>query len=263
VFAGSSTTAGSNATTTANRYVNRLVSLFQAAYPAIGGSESTVVNSTTATLGTLSTAGGVHGYNVGESSTTSANYLDATERTNVGNANPRVVVHMIGANDYGNNTDPATVKANVLTVINDLKSKIAGPCVQLIVHSYARPDVTTPTYPWAQYGLKLKEIADADPDNVAFLDISEAYRVANIAGSDPLNLIDTDLLHQTDDGHAAMADLIWNGLGFQALRAAAATGGSGSGTVDRLRQLRPGELDDAGLHPHRREGVDEPQLRGR
>jgi lysophospholipase L1-like esterase len=214
VFAGSSTTAGSNATTTANRYVNRLVTMLQAAYPASGGSETTVVNSTTATLGTLSTAGGVHGYNVGESSTTSANYLDATERTNVGNANPRVVVHMIGANDYGANTDPATVKANVLTVVNDLKSKIAGPCVQVIVHSYARPDVTSPTYAWSMYGAALKQIADADPDNVAFLDISEPYRVSGIAGTDALNLIDTDLLHQTDDGHALMADLIWAALGF-------------------------------------------------
>jgi lysophospholipase L1-like esterase len=230
VFAGSSTTAGSNATTTANRYVNRLVTKLQAAYPASGGTESTVVNSTTATLGTLSSAGGVHGYNVGESSTTSATYLDATERTNVGNANPRVVLHMIGANDYGNNTTPATVKANVQTVITDLKSKIAGPCVHLIVHTYARPDVTSPTYAWSLYGAALKQIADADPDNVAFLDISEPYRVSGIAGTDALNLIDTDLLHQTDDGHALMADLIWTALGFPPIATTTVVIGSG-GTI--------------------------------
>jgi hypothetical protein len=102
----------------------------------------------------------------------------------------------------------------VLTVVNDLKSKIAGPCVQVIVHSYARPDVTSPTYAWSLYGAALKQIADADPDNVAFLDISEPYRVSGIAGTDALNLIDTDLLHQTDDGHALMADLIWNRAGL-------------------------------------------------
>jgi lysophospholipase L1-like esterase len=230
VFAGSSTTAGSNATTTANRYVNRLVTMMQSAYPALSGSETAVVNSTTATLGALSSAGGVHGYNVGESSTTSATYLDATERTNVGAANPRVVLHMIGANDYGNNLDPAVFKANVLTVVNDLKSKIAGPGVQILVHTYARPDVTSPTYNWSLYGAALKQIADADPDNVAFIDISEAYRVSNIAGTDPLNLIDTDLLHQTDEGHALMADLIWQGFGMQPLAASAAAS-SGSGSV--------------------------------
>jgi lysophospholipase L1-like esterase len=234
VFAGSSTTAGSNATTTANRYVNRLVAMMQSAYPALSGSETTVVNSTTATLGTLSSAGGVHGYNVGESSTTSATYLDATERTNVGNANPRVIVHMIGANDYGNNLAPATFKTNVLTVVNDLKSKTAGPCVQILVHTYARPDVTAPTYAWSLYGAQLKQIADADPDNVAFIDISEVYRVSDISGTDPLNLIDTDLLHQTDQGHALMADLIWQGFGMQPLAAsAAASTGSGSGYCGR------------------------------
>ncbi|MGY1773490.1 GDSL-type esterase/lipase family protein [Blastococcus sp. SYSU D00813] len=210
VFAGSSTTAGQNASTAANRYVNRLVAALQAAYPSGLGSETAVVASTTASWGTVSSAAGVHGYNAGESGTTAANYLTSGEIASAAALNPRAVLHMIGTNDWSGGVAPATYKANVQNVIASLKAATSGPCVHILVASYGLAG--SPTYPWSQYITAMREIADADPDHVAFIDLSEAYALVGVPGSDPLDLLDTDGTHQTNAGHAYMADLLRSAL---------------------------------------------------
>lgn len=204
-FTGSSTTEGNNATSAANRYVNRLVAAMQAAYPS-GGSESSVVASTAASFGTLSTANGIHGYNAGEGGTTAATYLTSAERTAIAALNPRFVLHMIGSNDYQTGVAVATYKTNVLAALADLKAKITVPCVHILVHAYARFDTFTPVAPWADYGTALAQIAAADPTNVVFVDLSRLYVPLGIPGADPADLIDTDSIHQKDAGHQFMAE---------------------------------------------------------
>lgn len=206
VFAGSSTTAGNGASAKAKRYVDRLIVALQAAYPSGLGTETTVVDSTSASFGTLSTAAGIHGYNAGEAGTTSNGYLTSAEMTSIGALNPRAVIHMIGANDYLGNVDPATVKTNVLAKIAALKAATSGPCVHILVQSYQRLDATSPAYPWWAYGDVLREIAISDPDHVAFVDVSEPFRLSGVPGSDPLALI-ADTVHPSDSGHALLADL--------------------------------------------------------
>lgn len=225
VFVGSSTTAGNNATAPANRYVNLLMGMIQAAYPSGLGTEASVLASASADFGTLSSALGVHGYNGGEGGTTSATYLTAAERTKIAALDPRMVQHMVGSNDFRNGVPVATYKANVLAAITDLKSKIAGPCVHVLVQPYQRFDsaaLAAAVAPWSDYGKALADIAAADPNNVAYIDLSAAYAVVGIPGADPLDLIDTDGVHQTDAGHALMADLLRSGLGVVQVAAAAA-----------------------------------------
>lgn len=218
VFTGSSTTSGSGATTKARRYVDRLVAAIQAAYPAPGGTESAVVDSNTASFGTLSTAGGVHGYNAGEAGTSSGNYLSSAEMSSIGTLSPRMVLHMVGSNDLQAGTNPATTKANIMAKIAALKSAISSPCVHVLVHSYQRMDVTSPTYPWSAYRDAMIEIAAADPANVAFIDASEPFRLSGVPGSDSMGLI-ADTVHPSDAGHALIADLLREGLGIVQLGA--------------------------------------------
>ena len=223
-FCGSSTTAGSNATAPQYRYVDRFVKALQGAYPAPGGVESAVVASTSAAFGTLSTVAGVHGYNAGEGGTTSTTYLTAAERTAVAALNPAMVMHMVFANDYRFGTPVATAKANLIAVIDDLRSKITVPCVQVLVNSYPRFDAVAEANkiaPWSDYGRAMREVADLYPDAV-YIDLAPSYALVGIPGADPLNLIDSDDIHQTDQGHALMADL---------LKKAFSLTGGGTGTV--------------------------------
>lgn len=233
VFAGSSTTFGSGASAKAKRYVDRLVAYLQATYPSGLGSETTVVDSTSAAFGTLSAAAGVHGYNAGEAGTSSGNYLTSAEITSIGSLNPRAVFHMVGANDYQAGTAPAVMKSNVQAKIADLEAAIAGPCVHILVQSYQRLDVPTPSYPWSAYGDALREVAAADPDRVAYIDVSEPFRLSGVPGSDPLALI-ADTVHPSDSGHGLLADLLRDALSY-----AKATAASTSTTPDTTAPAVP------------------------
>lgn len=206
VFAGSSTTAGNNATTDANRYVNRVVAAMQAAYPS-GGTEPAVLASDTASFGTLSTALGIHGYNAGAGGTNSGNYLSGRV-SSIGAINPRAVVHMVGSNDFQAGMAVATYKANVQARIAELNAAIATPCVHVLVHSYQRLDVTTPAVPWADYGKALAEIAASDPANIVFIDLSGLFVAVGVPGADPANVIDADNIHGTNAAHQMMAEAL-------------------------------------------------------
>jgi len=231
VFAGSSTTEGSNASDADHRYVNVLTAMIQAAYPSGLGTEAAVVTSNTATFGTISTSAGVHAYNAGEGGTTAATYLTATERTSIAALNPRMVIHMVGGNDWAEGaTTPAQYKANLLAVLTDLKAKITGPCVHVLIQPYQRIDVTSPVYPWAAFGQAQAEIAAADPDHVVYIDLSNTYRLVGVPGSDPLNIIDTDNVHQNNAGHALMADLIRAALGIPLVAGLTPGGGTTGGS---------------------------------
>lgn len=230
VFTGSSTTEGRNASTESARYVNRLIKFLQNAYPVTSGtSEPAVVVSNSATFGTLSTLPAVHGYNVGEGGTTAATYLVSAERTRIAAINPRAIIHMVGSNDWGTGRTLAAFKADVQTAVNDLKSKLTVPCVQILVNAYRRMDVNANNNAldtWENFGLALKDIADADPANVAYIDLNPLYKAIGVNGTasgstDPLDVIDTDLIHQNDNGHAFMADLLAEALGIP--RASAST----------------------------------------
>jgi lysophospholipase L1-like esterase len=212
VFAGSSTTVGTGASDTAHSYVSLLVAALQNAYPSGLGSEAAVVASTSATWGTPSTDPGVHGFNMGEGGTTSANYFTSGERTSTAAISPACVVHMIGANDFSTGVVPATYGTNVAAVVNGLKALVSTPMVQVLAHTYQRMDVAEPAYPWADYLAQLQAIADADPDNVVCVDASAVYAAVGVPGADPWNLINVDDIHQGDAGHALTAELLWRSL---------------------------------------------------
>lgn len=211
-FAGSSTTQGVGASTAAARYVNRLVAAMQAAYPASNGYKAPVLASISATFGAANPAPGVHGYNAGEGNTDSVTYLTQTEIDAIGALDPRVMVHMVGSNDYANGVPIATFKANVLAKIAALDTATAGPCVQVLVQSFQRMDVGAPAIPWAEYGKALAEIAAADPTNVMFVDVNGLFVPAGVPGADLADLVGADNLHATDAGHQLLAEGLRVGL---------------------------------------------------
>lgn len=230
VYCGSSTTAGSNATAEARRYVNLLTAALQAAFPLRTGAVSPAMRTLSQAAGASLTAG-VQGVNAGVGGTTASNYLTSTTRGQIAGLAPTMILHMVGSNDYASKIAVATYKANVRTQIDALDSAISTPHVHVLVQPYERGDVTNPAAPWSAYGTALRELADADLARRLYLDISEPYTAAGVPSPDPLDLLDTDLVHQTDAGHAAMAELLRDALGVQLTTAAISGGSSGDTTA--------------------------------
>ncbi|WP_161799539.1 SGNH/GDSL hydrolase family protein [Pseudarthrobacter siccitolerans] len=217
VFTGSSTTQGQGATTAEARYADIMLRRIQAQFPATAGVEVNMIMSNSANFGALSATGGVHGYNAGEGGKISSTYLTDTEVDSINAIAPLAVFHMVGSNDFAGNQPIPTYKANVLERVNRLKANATAPLVQILLQPFERFDAAVldgTEHAWAEYGQALNEIAHADPDNVAYLDVSAPFYAAGVPGADPLNLIGPDGLHQTDAGHYLMAMLILRGLGL-------------------------------------------------
>jgi lysophospholipase L1-like esterase/chitodextrinase len=217
VILGSSTPAGSTATTVANRVVNRLLVAIQSAYPAPSGT-------TEQTIGTLdttpSTAGGIQFYNGAVSGNTSSNYADSTTITKAVAIAPRVIIHWVGSNDYAANVAPTTYKANLKSVIDSIDAQLTAPHIHVLIQGHERFDVTGRTYTWAQYGRAQDELAASQIlGNVFNVDISSYFYPLGVApstqyGTDTLGLMNADKIHMLDAGHALMAEAIARQLGI-------------------------------------------------
>lgn len=207
-FLGSSTTFGLNATIPSRRWVNKVIERLQRSYP--NGIE--FYDSPTVALGTTGdNFNGIQGFNGGIGGAFANSYAPSGTITALDALNPQVVFHMIGANDYFLGVTPASYKTNVLAAIAAIDAVTTTRHV--LLHTYRRPDVASPAYPWWQYGNALREIA-AGAANVAYVDISEDYEEVAALGVDPYDLISPDAIHQTDSGHDFMANAILRQLGI-------------------------------------------------
>lgn len=195
---------GSSTTSRMPGFVVRLAQFVQRTF--VVSNQSAVQASSTATF-TKNNDPGIHVYNAGEPNTTSVNYLTNAEIDLIAALQPALVQHMVGSNDYQFGRSPADYKAQIEAKLAYFDSVLTVPCQHVLVQPYQRMDVTNPAYPWADYGLALKQIADARA-NTVYVDINDAYVANGVPGSDPLNLIDTDNIHQTARGDRFMADLL-------------------------------------------------------
>lgn len=188
------------------------------------------------------TARGVSVVNAGYPGTHSADYAAAsaavrTHNRAVARLNPALVVMMIGANDYALRVPVQDYKANMRVAIQRLRAGCELRPSVLLVHPYPRYDVTDPVAPWSAYGEALRELA-AELDDVDMLDLSSHYPTSTTA--DRYGLIAPDRIHQTDRGHAWMADLIADHLQSRLSADSAPT--SVGGPVDTDPTSWPGVL---------------------
>ena len=211
-LAGSSTTAGNNATTPGFRYVNLLADAIQNACPVNTKVTQHATRTLSSALAATPLPAGVHIINAGVAGTEASNYLTSTTGPQIASLSPSLIIHMVGSNDYANSVPPETYKSNLEARLTQLKSAISVPCVHLLVHSYQRSDVSNPVASWAEYGKVMASIAAADPANVVFLDVSERFEAIGIPGSDPLGYMSADNIHLKNAGHAFLAELIADAL---------------------------------------------------
>lgn len=214
MFVGSSTTQGQiGANRQHDNYVNqlaaRIVTHNNAAY-----STGRVIPVTSGAQ-TRQTTPGLWFWNCGLGGTTSADYIGADRRSLMSDLQPNLMIHMIGANDYRNQSSDAAFKTNVQNVINDARTRVPG-VRHLFIHSYPALDVTgSPTYRWEHYFARLQEIAAANND-VRVVDVSPQFAERDVVlnGSDPENLIGPDNIHATSAGYKFLANVIADALGL-------------------------------------------------
>ena len=213
-FAGSSTTQGSSASTIDNAYFSILVRRLQGLFPSNTGLESVVYQNENADFD-IQYSKGVHGYSAGQGGTTASSYLTDEEIDKIVAHKPNAVFHMIGSNDWANNVPIATYKAQIESRIARFKTQMTTPISHFLIQPYKRLDIldTTALHKWDEYGKALKDIANANSDNVMFIDISKAYEATDYAGADTLDIM-AEAIHQGDSGHAFMATLILKALGL-------------------------------------------------
>lgn len=214
-MAGSSTTYGNNATAPGYRFVNLLAEAIHDTYPVNTKNTRYAVRSLAGALTAAPLASGVHVVNAGVIGAESSNYLTATTGPQMASLSPSLMIHMVGANDFASGVSLATYRSNIEARLAQLKSDIAVPCVHLLVHPYQRYDSFTPVANWAEYGKVLEAIAAADPQNVAFVNLSSYFETIGIPGSDKLGYMAPDKIHLTNSGHAYLADVMATVLGVK------------------------------------------------
>ncbi|EFC80874.1 SGNH/GDSL hydrolase family protein [Parafrankia sp. EUN1f] len=150
---------------------------------------------------------GVQVYTSGKSGSVAADFSGAASiATRCGQLLPGLVILMLGSNDYETGVAPATFGTTVRTIIDNIRAAQYPPPSFLLVSTYRRFDVTSPSYPWSAYGDQLRDIAANDPMNCAWVDIGSVYPQSQSV--DHYNIISSDDIHQTDRGYAEMADLL-------------------------------------------------------
>jgi lysophospholipase L1-like esterase len=140
------------------------------------------------------------------SSTTFANYSQIAQ-----GLTPDLVVIEFGNNDQTAAVTATTLAANVTTLISSIKTgcTAAGAHIPsflvLQVPVNGNDAGAGANSKWSAYKTALQGVADADPTNVAYYDISDRFPAGN--ASDTLSLY-YDGLHWNDNGAALAADVV-------------------------------------------------------
>lgn len=227
VFAGSSTIAGTGASTTDRQFAAVFTAMLQQAYPLRSG----VAQPTYKTLAAATTplAVGIQGVNAGVTGTIASNFLTSTTRAQIAALAPRVIIIQVGSNDYSGGITPGTFRTNLESQLASLRTAIAAPCLFVLVHQYRRGDVTTPAYAWESYGQAMSEMSAAATD-IVYVNTQPYFDQVQVPTPDPFHLI-TDTVHPTDAGHAMIAEVLLRALGIPFVAATTTTPPVGPVTV--------------------------------
>lgn len=157
---------------------------------------------------------GVRIYNSGKGSTVASDFITSNANTiwqragAIGNVN--MIGVMLGSNDFTGSVDPATFKANLLTLIHNVWSNLSTTRPDIwLINSYRRYDQVGfgTVYTYNQYGAQMQALAN-ELNGVYYLDVAGYFPSMNNAQYDPLDLMNTDNIHMNDAGHRHMARLL-------------------------------------------------------
>jgi len=147
---------------------------------------------------------GIRLYEAGHFGWTTGNWLTNSNwwPRSVNTIQPHLVTIALATNDINAGVTPATVFANINSLITSIRSQITVPPAIVLVAYPARTDIT-PTYPWQAYVDQMHKQASLD-SLVSVLDLS--VRMSNPSNT-AIATWNADKVHPVDKGHALMADM--------------------------------------------------------
>lgn len=129
-----------------------------------------------------------------------------------GNA-PDIVLHMVGADDYWAQLPPLVYRAGLESGLALLDAQPTQP-IHVFISTYRDPARTDPHIPWSAYTEQMRQVAAEDPAHRLFVNLTPWFDAADVPGSDPYGLLDSGGVHPSAAGHAKIAQLLLQALGY-------------------------------------------------
>lgn len=212
VALGSSTTVGMDLADQSQRWPDQLMSGLLAR--GVRGEARTVAplspESLTAAPGARMVDGALPGAVAAQYVTEYAPGLVLERAT--GNA-PDVVFHMIGANDYWAQLPPLVYRAGLESGLAVLDAQLHQP-INVFVSTYRDPAQTDPHIGWSAYVEQMRQVAAEDPAHRLFVNLTPWFDGVGVPGSDPYGYLDAGGVHPSPAGHAMIAQLLLQALGY-------------------------------------------------
>lgn len=150
---------------------------------------------------------GFHFLNAGYGGAVTSNYFNANRKELYRSFKPRLVIHMVGSNDYFQQFNPEICKNNWVSAGQYIVDN-AGPSgvKQLFIHAPRREDVNDDSaqWSWDKYGQALKEAAEEVPD-AEFLNASALFD----RGRNPdVVYTASDRIHLTPAGNTLLTEVV-------------------------------------------------------
>lgn len=214
VFVGTSTTGGTGASARAKSYGAIVASALASSFPQESGASNTSYSPISDTMGGEVPNGVVSYFHSREGG--SASYVNDVDAAIIGAINPAMIVHLVQASDGRFAVDPGLYKERIRTAMNRIDSESSYPLTHVLI---SQPPMSTAEWPdidYNEYTEKLRELA-TERKGVLFIDTVSQFADAGITGGpgpDPLNLVNSDTVHPSDNGHALIAAIVCHGLGI-------------------------------------------------
>lgn len=205
VSAGTSTAAGTGATTDDRKVIQRLAALI---------TPTAVVSSFPPPAGSATPATGVTVYEVAQGGTTTASYLSDATVTAIGQIKPVLMMHAVLGNDYFEQRPAADVEASIRGWLAKLDAVTPGTLHLFWTHQPRNDRGKTPSLPFKTYTQVVDKIVAENPQRLAFLDLSRRFDKLGIPGDNTWGLVGPDNMHLTDLGHKLLADWLAEYLGI-------------------------------------------------
>jgi lysophospholipase L1-like esterase len=206
--------AGSS-TTDQGWYLRMLHESLKAAYPVSSGDTNPAFTNLPGAVASPPKAPGIYMVKAGVAGTTASNYLTSTTRAQIAALAPKLIFHMIGANDYATGIPVATYKTTLISQLDAIDALMTTPHQHILISQHERYDaaaLAAKVAPYADYSTAMKEVADGRV-NALFIDARLVFSGVGIPpaagnGNDPYGLMKQDLIHLRPAGHALLADTL-------------------------------------------------------
>lgn len=195
VVLGSSTARGANAPYALNSEGG------QGVFQRLAGMCGVILDENLDAIAAPVTPNGMKWWTGATSATKVSNYVPSGRITAINHVDPHYVFHMIGSNDYADQTNINTFKTTLDGVCDQIEANTPGVINVIIAMQGRRDDLARPIS-WASYRTAMREVAELNTVNRRFIDVYDGMEMFGTESDNRAGLVTTDNIHMGSLGHA-------------------------------------------------------------